>query len=57
MWNEDGFWDDHDESIGGACMSLVDESEYEDGFVWSCCEKAIRSEGCKKGKHVDVKQR
>ncbi|CZR59438.1 uncharacterized protein PAC_09330 [Phialocephala subalpina] len=53
--DEDGFWDDHDEGVGGVISTLVDESEYEEGFVWSCCEKAISEEGCKKGKHVRVK--
>lgn len=55
--DEDGFWDDFDEAIGGALETLVDESDYEEGFVWSCCEKPISEGGCKKGKHISVKQR
>ncbi|KUJ12173.1 uncharacterized protein LY89DRAFT_722537 [Mollisia scopiformis] len=55
--DEDDFWCDHDEGIGGAIMTLVNEPDYEDGFVWSCCEKAIREDGCKRGNHMIVKKR
>lgn len=51
------FWADHDERCHGSMDSFVDDPDYEDGMIWSCCENALDEEGCERGKHVPVGRR
>jgi len=50
-WDDD-FWADHDENCHGDISSLEDESEFAEGFKWTCCEKLGDGEGCKSTKHL-----
>lgn len=54
--DEDGFWDDHDPDCHGDPNYLMDESDYEDGYQWSCCERKGSEEGCKQTKHKTAGQ-
>ena len=40
------FWADHDERCHGRCSSFIDDPDYVDGFMWSCCERAMNERGC-----------
>ena len=44
-------WDDHDEDCHGPPDAHINDPGYEDGFMWSCCEKEIYEEGCIVSKH------
>lgn len=44
-----GFWDDHDEDIGGRIDDLQDE--YPEGFKYDCCGLEGDQEGCETGPH------
>ncbi|RDW75420.1 hypothetical protein BP6252_06562 [Coleophoma cylindrospora] len=44
-------WADHDENCHGIIDQLDDDPEYEDGFLWDCCEELGSVKGCKKTKH------
>jgi hypothetical protein len=44
-------WWDHDPDCHGDPHDLVDDFDYADGFVWSCCEKRGSRHGCKSTKH------
>jgi hypothetical protein len=48
---DSSFWDDHDENCHGRFEDLVDESEFQEGFIWDCCDKLGDHEGCKSTKH------
>ena len=45
------FWCDHDEDCHGHIDDLADEPTYEDGFVWSCCEKIGSGRPCVRSRH------
>jgi hypothetical protein len=45
------FWADHDERCHGICSSFIDDPDYVEGFMWSCCENAMDERGCKRGAH------
>ena len=46
------FWDDVKlEELDGDLSDHADETEFEDGFMWSCCEKPIASAGCVASEH------
>jgi len=49
--DESSTWDDHDDNCHGDRRYLEDEPDYEDGYMWSCCEEPGSAEGCKKTKH------
>lgn len=49
---ESDMWIDHEEDHHGNIDDLVDDPEFEDGFLWSCCGGKVRSEGCIVSKHV-----
>ncbi|USW57669.1 hypothetical protein Slin15195_G109880 [Septoria linicola] len=44
-------WADHDEDCHGTIEDLADDPDFEDGFVWSCCDQAVRTKGCIVSKH------
>ncbi|RDW85422.1 hypothetical protein BP5796_03747 [Coleophoma crateriformis] len=48
---ESDFWADHDENCHGIIDQLGDEPEYDEGFLWSCCEESGSVKGCMKTKH------
>jgi hypothetical protein len=56
-WSDDGggggglFWDDHDEKTFGSAEFLEDHEDYQEGFLWSCCEQRGDAEGCKAREH------
>ena len=46
------FWDDVKlDELDGDLSDHADETEFEDGFMWSCCEKPISSTGCVASEH------
>lgn len=50
--DDDDFWADHDDDCHGDPYSdLMDDSTYEDGYKWSCCDRLGGEEGCKQTKH------
>lgn len=44
-------WFNHHEDRDGPMDSLVDDEDYAEGFIWSCCEKDGTNEGCKYTRH------
>jgi hypothetical protein len=44
-------WDDHDVDCHGDYMDFEDDSDYAEGFSWSCCDRPGNDEGCKITKH------
>ena len=48
-----GTWHDHNERTHGDPESadLIDDPDYEDGYIWSCCQKRIYKDGCVKARH------
>jgi hypothetical protein len=47
-------WYDHDEDCHGAYDDLIDEPDYQSGFIWDCCDKTGDSAGCKTEEHKPV---
>lgn len=45
------FWADHDENCHGPCESFVDDDDYGEGFLWTCCETQGDNKGCHSTKH------
>jgi hypothetical protein len=48
-------WADHNERCYGDPESLADNPTYGEGFLWNCCKKDVRAEGCIVSKHVPKK--
>jgi len=44
-------WDDYDVRKDGDHWDFVDNSDYEDGFMWSCCKAEMDDAGCKRRRH------
>jgi len=45
------FWADHDPDCHGEYHDFEDDSDYVEGFIWSCCDKPGDDVGCKSTKH------
>ncbi|KAI5358381.1 hypothetical protein Slin15195_G108340 [Septoria linicola] len=45
------FWTDLNLELDGNLSDHAEETEYEDGFMWSCCEKPLASPGCVASEH------
>jgi hypothetical protein len=52
--DEDDFWADHDDDGFGNRLTLYDEPDYQDGFMWDCRDTAGDAEGCVKNRHKPV---
>ncbi len=39
-------WDDHDEDCHGTYDSFEDDADYQQGFIWTCCDAAGDDKGC-----------
>jgi hypothetical protein len=50
-YHDDDFWADHDEDCHGDIDNFIDDSDYAEGFKWSCCDELGDNEGCKSTKH------
>jgi hypothetical protein len=48
------FWADHDENCHGEMDSLIDDPDFADGFVWTCCEMQGSAPPCRTTKHRPV---
>ena len=48
---ESSQWDDHDENCHGRIDSDFCRSEYPEGFVWDCCNRAGTEDGCRMSRH------
>lgn len=48
-------WDDHKPWLRGEPEELDNDPDYEDGFLWNCCEKTGGEEGCITTKHRAAK--
>lgn len=44
-------WDDHDEDCHGRMECFEDDSDYQEGFIWSCCGKSGANKGCFMSNH------
>ncbi|KAH6663349.1 hypothetical protein B0J14DRAFT_609262 [Halenospora varia] len=49
--DEEDFWADHDPDCHGDPESFIDDSDFAEGFIWTCCDKAGDADGCKETKH------
>ncbi|KAG9228922.1 hypothetical protein BJ875DRAFT_362651, partial [Amylocarpus encephaloides] len=49
--DDSSFWDDHDWQCHGDPNDFVDDAAYDEGFIYSCCEKSGGAEGCKVTRH------
>ena len=49
--NDGDFWADHDDNCHGNPDDLADDSDFEDGFKWSCCGEEVSAEGCIVSRH------
>jgi hypothetical protein len=49
--DSDDFWADHDSNVGGDPEDLMDDPNYEDGFIMSCCDKRPYEPGCVISRH------
>lgn len=51
-------WADHDPDCHGDPYDsdLMNDPTFEDGYMWSCCEKYGGEEGCKQTKHKTAGQ-
>jgi hypothetical protein len=45
------FWADHDVNCHGPYESFEDDSDFQEGFTWQCCETTGDNEGCMITKH------
>ncbi|TVY90598.1 hypothetical protein LAWI1_G003830 [Lachnellula willkommii] len=56
--NDDDFWADHDDDCHGDPYSddLMNDSTYEDGYKWTCCDRLGGEDGCKQTKHKTAGQ-
>ncbi|KIW91266.1 uncharacterized protein Z519_08162 [Cladophialophora bantiana CBS 173.52] len=45
------FWDDHDPDCHGDPGSFVDDPDYQEGFIWDCCDEDGNAEGCETSRH------
>ncbi|TVY39472.1 hypothetical protein LOCC1_G005421 [Lachnellula occidentalis] len=56
--DDDDFWADHDDDCHGDPYSsdLMNDSTYEDGYKWTCCDQLGSNEGCKQTKHSTAGQ-
>jgi hypothetical protein len=45
------FWADHDVDCDGPYESFEDDSDFQEGFYWSCCDNVGDHEGCMITKH------
>ncbi|KIW67502.1 hypothetical protein PV04_06746 [Phialophora macrospora] len=50
------FWGDYDEGCYGDMESLIDEPDFADGFVWTCCEMVGSAPPCRTTKHRPVEK-
>ncbi|EME39594.1 hypothetical protein DOTSEDRAFT_139144 [Dothistroma septosporum NZE10] len=46
------FWADHDPNCHGEPDDLMDDSEYDEGYTWNCCQQTTAAEGCVKSRHT-----
>ncbi|KAK7902930.1 hypothetical protein LTR67_002576 [Exophiala xenobiotica] len=44
-------WDDFNGHGGNRMEDHVDDPEYQDGFLWTCCDGKLGSGGCKTTRH------
>ncbi|KAF8847921.1 hypothetical protein BDZ45DRAFT_698792 [Acephala macrosclerotiorum] len=51
VYDDDDFWADHDEDCHGIIEDLKDDSTYDEGFRWSCCDEDGSSPGCQNTRH------
>lgn len=49
------FWDDYQWG-GPEPHEMVDEPDYVDGFLWSCCKEGLGEEGCRMSRHVSERE-
>ena len=56
IYDDDDFWADHDPDCHGDPWELMSDSDYEDGYKWTCCDKLGGEEGCKQTKHKTAGQ-
>ncbi|KIW31559.1 uncharacterized protein PV07_03196 [Cladophialophora immunda] len=48
---ESDFWADHDPNCHGDPDSFIDDPDYAEGFLWSCCDEEGGAEGCERTRH------
>ncbi|KAG4443386.1 hypothetical protein IFR05_001175 [Cadophora sp. M221] len=51
LYYDGDFWADHDDNCHGDPASFEDDSDFADGFMWSCCQNSGDHEGCKTTRH------